>query len=153
MVRPCWISKTIQAFISFLITCKNEEDPIQFGESRVLTRFSPTIILWKLSVSWKQSSDPIWPKILCSISLTPMMLQIKLDVWYLIVSFPDLCHISYFKWTYSCLNHRRTHIWTPAQVPSYKLPWSLWFRWAKIDKPLVVNIFKALSNDVHYNST
>ena len=31
----------IQAFIVFLVTCKNEEDPIKNEGARVLTRFSP----------------------------------------------------------------------------------------------------------------
>ena len=31
----------IQAFIAFLVTCKNEKDPIKNKGSRVLTRFSP----------------------------------------------------------------------------------------------------------------
>ena len=34
----------MQAFIVFLITCKNEEDPIKNEGTRVLTRFSPLYV-------------------------------------------------------------------------------------------------------------
>ena len=57
-----------------------------------------------------QSSDPIWPKALCSQSPTPMMLQMKFDY-----DRPA--------------GLRDIHVWkcgrTPARVPHYKLTLSL----------------------------
>ena len=70
--------RTHSRFMVVLVTCKNKEDPIKIEGARVVTRFSPIITLWELSVAMRhQSSDPIWPKILCSQSPTPMMLQMK----------------------------------------------------------------------------
>ena len=62
-----------------LVTCKNEEDPIQKGGARVLKIF-PIITLWELSdANGNQISDLFWPKTLCSLSTIPIMLQMKLD--------------------------------------------------------------------------
>ena len=44
------------------LTRKNKEDPIKNEGPKVLTRFSPIIILWELSVAMETSSDLIWPR-------------------------------------------------------------------------------------------
>ena len=47
----------IKAFIAVRVSCKNKEDPMKNGKARVLTRFSPIISLWELSVAMETSSD------------------------------------------------------------------------------------------------
>ena len=59
-----------------------------------------------------QSSDPIWPKTLCSQSPTPVMLQIKFDC-YQLIGLGDI-HV------WKCA-HGRTHGRTPARPVYYKL--------------------------------
>ena len=45
-----------------LVTCKNKEEPIKNEVARVVTRFSPIITLWELSVAMETKvligSDP-----------------------------------------------------------------------------------------------
>ena len=47
--------KFVQACMIVLITCKNKKDPIKNEGSRVLTRFSPIISLWKFFQTLKGS--------------------------------------------------------------------------------------------------
>ena len=96
-----------------LVTCKNEEDQIKNEDAGVLTRFSPTITLWQLSVSMEtrvliRSS----PKSLASFSLSPMMLQLKFDC----DQFTGWGNIPVIESV-----DGRTHVQTPARLVYYKL--------------------------------
>ena len=60
-----------------LVTCMNEEDLIKNEAARVGIISSHYNPLGAICSNGNQSSDPIWPKTFCSLSSTPMMLQIK----------------------------------------------------------------------------
>ena len=77
----------------------------------------PILTLWKLSVAMETSSDPIWSKTYCSLSPTPLMLQIKLNL--VVIGFLVEEIFMFFSNT-----HIYTHGRTPARLPSYKL--NLW---------------------------
>ena len=60
-------------------TCKNEEDPKKIEElecSQDFPYYNPKGVI---CCHGNQSSDPVWPKTLCSLNPTPMMLQMKFD--------------------------------------------------------------------------
>ena len=65
--------------MAVLVTCKNEEDPIKMKALEWPHDFPHYNPMGAICCHGNQSSDLIWPKILCSFSFTPMMLQIKFD--------------------------------------------------------------------------
>ena len=67
----------IRDVINVLVTCKYEEDPIQNEGARVVTTFPHYNPMGAIRCHGHQSSDPIWPKTCCSLSPTPMMVQLK----------------------------------------------------------------------------
>ena len=103
VLGPIWPNfKVVLDVMDVLITCKNKEDPIKNESTRVVTRFSLYNTMGAICCHGNQSSDPIWPKTLCSLFRTPMMLQLKFDCWLQ---------------RYSCLKvltHGRTHTHTDA---------------------------------------
>ena len=82
-----------------LVTCKNKEDLTKNEGARAVTRFSHYNDMGAICCHGNQSSDPIWPKTLCSQSSNPMMLQMKFD-------YDRLTGL-----TYSCLK-----VWTDART-------------------------------------
>ena len=62
-----------------IVTCKNKEDPIKIEGARVVTRFHQYNPMGAICCHGNQSSNPIWPKTICSQSPTPMMLQMKFN--------------------------------------------------------------------------
>ena len=61
----------------FLIPCKNDEDPIKMEGLECSLDFPHYDPIGPICCHGNQSSDPIWPKTLCSLSPTPMMIQMK----------------------------------------------------------------------------
>ena len=74
LVRSGRIWKLVQDIMVVLVTCKYEEDPIKNEGARVFTTFSHCNPMGAIRCHGNQSCNPIWPKISCSLSPTPMML-------------------------------------------------------------------------------
>ena len=55
-----------------LVTCKYEEDPIKKEGARVLTRFSPIITLWELSVAMETIRDIMVVLVTCKYEEDPI---------------------------------------------------------------------------------
>ena len=65
----------------FLITCKHEDDPIKETKAQEWSQDFPNYNhMEAICCHGNLSSDPIWPKTLCSLSPTPMVLQLKFDI-------------------------------------------------------------------------
>ena len=63
--------------MDLLVTCKYEEDLIKNKALEWSQHFPHYIPMGAIRCHGNQSSDSIWPKTLCSLSLTLMMVQIK----------------------------------------------------------------------------
>ena len=61
----------------FILTCKHEKDRMKTAEKKWRHRFLHYNPVGAFCCHGKQSSDPIWPKTLCTLSPYQMMLQIK----------------------------------------------------------------------------
>ena len=65
--------------VDVLVTCKNK-DPIENENARVVTRFSPIIIIWELSIAMETGVLIRYgPKPHEAHSTAPMLLQLKFD--------------------------------------------------------------------------
>ena len=69
----------VRDFMHALITCKYKKDQIKNNQEKVETSFSHYKSMGAFCCHENQSFDPIYPKSLCSLSPTPMMLHIKFD--------------------------------------------------------------------------
>ena len=67
----------IQVLTYVIVTCKYEKDPINNSRENLATPFPHYNPMGAICCHGDQSSDPIWPKTLCRLSPTLMMLQIK----------------------------------------------------------------------------
>ena len=69
----------VQDFMHCLVTSKYKKDRIKKTEKRWRHHFPHYNSMGAFCCHGNQSFDPICPKTLCSLSLTPMMLHIKYD--------------------------------------------------------------------------
>ena len=77
VLRPIWPNfELVRDVINVLVTCKFEEDPIKNEVLECSQHFSHYNLMGAIRCHGHQSSDPIWPKTYCSLSPTPMMVQI-----------------------------------------------------------------------------
>ena len=75
---PIWPKfELVRDFMHVLVTCKYKKDRIKTTEKRCRHRFPNYKLMGAFCCHWNQSFDPICPKTLCSLSLTPMMLHLK----------------------------------------------------------------------------
>ena len=69
----------LQDFMHVLITCKYKKDRIKHNGEKVETSYPHYKSMGAFCCHGNQSFDPICPKTLCCLSLTPMMPHIKYD--------------------------------------------------------------------------
>ena len=65
--------------MGFLTIATQNIKALHFMVSEIFVFVLPFITLWELSVAMETSFDPTLPKIVCSQSYIPMMLQIKIS--------------------------------------------------------------------------
>ena len=78
LVGSCQISNPFQDLMVVLVICKNE-DPLIMKEIELSHDFPCYNPMGAICCHRNRSSDPIWPKMQCSKSLTLMMLQMNFD--------------------------------------------------------------------------
>ena len=77
---PIWLKfKLVRDFMHVLVTCKYKKDQIKNNEKRWRHHFPHYKSMRAFCCHGIQSFDPICPKILCSLSPTKVMLNIKFD--------------------------------------------------------------------------
>ena len=69
----------VRDLMHVLVTCKYKKDRIKNNREKVETSFPHYKSMGAFCCHGKQSFDPICPKLLCSLSPTPMVLHIKFD--------------------------------------------------------------------------
>ena len=78
VLGPIWPNfELVRDVMNVLVTCKYEEDLIKNEGARVFTTFPHYKPMGAIRCHGHQSSDSIWPKTECSLSPTPMKVQIK----------------------------------------------------------------------------
>ena len=80
VLGPIWSNfELVSDVMDVLVTCKNEEDPIKMKTLEWSQDFPHYNPMGAICNHRNQSSDSIYLKTQCSLSPTPMLLQLKFD--------------------------------------------------------------------------